>query len=144
MNRALNRRPLSPDEFRARVQRLLELREGGRITSTWRSEGQNSAVGGSPESKHLWGPLTPIAVDIVWNYVSSLDLKSRQHPDTETAVTHALETYHTEVLEDAKTLGLYGIVHDKGSGIHLHLQAVPPGELSTEYKTKFNIWKQGL
>jgi len=122
MTNDLNRqRILSPTEFWARIDRLFELYPGVEISSSWRSEGYNKFVKGHPESKHLYSPGMPIAVDLTFNNVLEVD-------------TSAVEI-------TAKTLGLYGTYHDKGSGPHLHLQALPPGTIPEWYTLRYNIYK---
>lgn len=126
MSDQYNRRPLSPTEFRQRVNRLLELYPHARITSTWRSEEKNLAVGGQPGSKHTFSPLEPIAVDVVDDDMENIIYKD------------AVADARIEFTHQAKTLGLYAIYHDVGSGPHLHLQAHPPGQPSDEYLAMLN------
>ena len=102
MSDLYNRRPLSDGEFYTRQERLGELLRplGWVITSTDRNEG-----GDSRHETNVPGR----AVD--WG-----------HPDR-LAPCERSEL----VLRWAKTLGLYAIYHDAGSGWHLHTQSVPVG-----------------
>ena len=123
MTDSLNRKPLSPEEFKIRVKRLLEIYPYGRISSAWRSEGYNQQVGGHPESKHLFSPLQPIALDLVWP---------------------GLEYQVANISRAAGVLGLWFVYHDKGSGPHLHTQALAPGPIPDWYRTQYNISKDTL
>jgi len=105
--------PLTPQEFADRITRFREIYPEAWVTSTWRSPERNAQVNGHPKSKHIYGPLSPIACDLAWNDVASVDVD--------------------EVVTVAHTLGLYCIYHDKGSGAHLHTQALPPGPIPQDY-----------
>jgi hypothetical protein len=37
----------------------------------------------------------------------------------------------------ARRLDLWSVLHDKGSGLHLHVQGVPPGDLPGWWVAKF-------
>ena len=98
----MSRQPKTPAEFDAACRYIVAACPYLSETSGYRSEARNSFVGGNPASKHLLG----MARDFV-------------APRTEQLQVAA---------EVAHELGLWFIVHDKGSGDHLHVQGLPPGD----------------
>jgi len=101
------RHPMSPVEFDTAVRRFIQLHSYLSVSSGRRSEEHNLAVGGDPESKHVYG----MAVDLV------------THPKS--VQSHDVE----RMISTAKTLGLWAQWHDTGSGPHLHLQGLPTGPI---------------
>lgn len=107
-----NRHTMTPVEFDAACRELLSQCEYLSETSGTRSEERNAAVGGNPESKHLYG----IARDFVAN-------DSAQ--------------YYSAAGATARDLGLWFVVHDKGSGDHLHVQGAAPGPIEDWWLEKY-------
>jgi len=103
MSDLYNRRPLSDGEFYTLQERLAELLRplGWVVTSTDRNEGSGSRHDIDTPGR---------AVD--WGHPHRFD------SDDERA---------EQAVEYAKTLGLYAVYHDAGSGWHLHTQSVPAG-----------------
>ncbi len=46
------------------VRRVLRVQGVGAFTSWWRGTGQNSRVGGSPDSQHLWAAAVDVTGDL--------------------------------------------------------------------------------
>ncbi|MCR9093467.1 MAG: D-Ala-D-Ala carboxypeptidase family metallohydrolase [bacterium] len=80
-------------------------------TSGYRSAERNAEVGGHPESDHVIG----MARDYCARTLEEL---------------HAAEDF-------AESLGLWALVHDKGSGMHLHVQGTQPGPLPAWWVAKY-------
>ena len=106
------RQPLTPSEFDAACRRLVRLLPYLSETSGHRTVARNDAANGSDVSKHLLGMARDFAVD-------------------EGRGLYAAET-------TAEELGLWAVVHDAGSGSHLHVQGLAPGNPPRWWSHKFN------
>lgn len=106
--------PLSPTEFDARVREIADRVRGLSQTSGGRNEERNRQVGGSPESKHLTKYAGGMAVDFAG---STAEMAAGA--------------------ELAHELGLWFVIHDKGSGNHLHLQGLPPGQVAEWWQRRY-------
>ena len=106
------RQPLTPSEFDAACRRLVRLEPYLSETSGHRTVARNRAANGSDVSKHLIGMARDYAAD-------------------EGSGLYAAET-------TAEELGLWAVVHDAGSGSHLHVQGISPGNLPRWWSQKFN------
>lgn len=104
------RQPLSPAEFDAALRRLVKAHPQLSETSGYRSADRNAQVGGNPLSKHRLG--------MARDYVGSMAL-----------LRLAQRTAHD--------LGLWYLLHDAGSGDHLHVQGLPPGEVPAWWRAKY-------
>jgi len=102
---------MTPSEFdsacRALIRRCPWLSE----TSGRRTAMRNKRVGGSIASKHLLGMARDFACD-------------------DTSGLH-------QAVPVARDLGLWSMVHDKGSGDHLHVQGLPTGDPPPWWIEKF-------
>lgn len=111
------RQPMTPEEFDRACRELTTLQPNLSETSGKRSTVRNAQVGGNPYSKHLHG--------MARDYVAG----------------------HTEELNQAaivaQVLGLWYLVHDTGSGDHLHVQGLPPGEVPEWWTQKYVKRKEG-
>ena len=107
----MNRQPMTPAEFDAACRVLERECPWLSATSGRRSAERNRAVGGSPRSKHLIG----MARDYSAPSQAGLDNGGRV----------------------AGELGLWFKVHDVGSGNHLHVQGLAPGEVSEWWVAKY-------
>lgn len=105
------REALSPAEFDAACRELWHRCPYLSETSGRRSEARNSMVRGHPNSKHIIG----MARDFV-------------APDQEMMEAACLV---------AIELGLWAQVHDVGSGNHLHVQGLSPGEVPGWWMNKY-------
>jgi hypothetical protein len=105
------RLPMTPAEFDAACREVEEAFPALSATSGIRSRTRNAQVGGNPKSKHVLG----IARDYV---ASTID-----------------ELYDAE--EFAESIGLWAHVHDVGSGDHLHLQGLAPGDPPLWWTAKY-------
>lgn len=101
------RRPLSGSEFHVRLERLLELEPGLSVTGGARSKSRSVALGASEGDRHRHDR-AGVAADLVHDGQADPEVRDR-------------------VLGYAKILGLWGVWHDVGQGLHLHTQSVPPG-----------------
>tara|TARA_R100001129_G_scaffold174582_1_gene146972 strand:+ start:225 stop:539 length:315 start_codon:yes stop_codon:yes gene_type:complete len=99
---------MTPAEFDAACRELLRRCPELSETSGRRSAERNAQAGGHPDSKHRLG----MARDLVG-------------PGLHDAQQHARE------------LGLWFLLHDAGTGVHLHVQGLPPGDLPTWWVAKF-------
>ena len=106
-----HRQPMTPAEFDAACRELKRRCPWLSETSGWRSEARNTRVGGNPQSKHMIGMARDFAAE---------------SPEG-----------HTQALPVAHGLGLWGMVHDVGSGDHLHVQGLPPGEIPSWWLAKY-------
>ena len=104
------RQPLSPAEFDAAVRKLWSVHPQLSETSGHRSAERNARVGGSSLSKHRLG----MARDLVGPM-----------PVMKLAAQTALN------------LGLWYDLHDVGSGDHLHVQGLPPGDIPSWWRAKY-------
>lgn len=105
-----DRHTMTPVEFDAACRELQRRCSYLSETSGTRSEGRNAAVGGHPESKHRYG--------IGKDFVSE-------------------DGDYSEAADEALLLGLWFIVHDKGTGSHLHVQGAAPGPIEEWWLEKF-------
>jgi len=105
-----DRHTLTPAEFDAACRELQRRCPYLSETSGTRSKERNAAVGGNPESKHLYG----LARDFV-----------DEHGRYVTAERTAID------------LGLWFKTHDKGSGNHLHVQGAAPGPIEEWWLEKY-------
>ena len=105
------RDPFSPSEFDAACRELWRQCPWLSETSGYRGPDHNEAVGGSVESKHLIG----MARDF-------------------TAKT-------SEGLKQGKAIAdnlkLWSVIHDVGSGEHLHVQGLKPGTIPEWWSRKY-------
>ena len=104
-----NRKPMSRAEFDAACARLEQLRPDLSESSGARSVPRNESVGGDQQSKHVATTDRPA---MARDYETDFDMA----PDNITMLE-----------QQAKTLGLWAVYHDAGSGDHLHVQGLPPG-----------------
>lgn len=98
----MNRHPMTPAEFDAACREIEEYFPTLSATSGRRSVERNDQVGGNPKSKHVLG----MARDYVAPTLGELH----------------------DAHEFAESVGLWGVVHDTGSGDHLHVQGLPVGD----------------
>lgn len=98
---------MSPEEFDAACRALWRRVPGLSETSGRRSEERNKKVGGNPLSKHRIG-------------------MARDFVGSPSDMTHGAAV--------ARILGLWFEVHDVGSGNHIHVQGLPPGEIDPEWR----------
>lgn len=103
--------PMTPAEFDAACRELVRRCPFLSETSGHRSMARNASVGGDPKSKHVLG----MARDFVG-------------PNAEA---------HRVGAEEANELGLWWLVHDKGSGDHLHVQGLPSGDPPAWWLSKY-------
>ena len=103
---------MTPSEFDAACRRLVRLEPYLTETSGHRTVARNTAANGSDVSKHLLGMARDFACD-------------------EGRGLLAAET-------TAEELGLWAVVHDAGSGSHLHVQGLAPGNPPRWWSHKFN------
>jgi hypothetical protein len=103
---------MTPSEFDAACRQLLRLEPYLSETSGHRTVARNAAANGSAVSKHLLGMARDFSVD----------------------EGHGLLAAETT----AEELGLWAVVHDAGSGIHLHVQGIAPGNPPRWWSHKFN------
>lgn len=105
------KQPLSPAEFDAACRRLIDLCPFLSEGSGHRTAERNQAVNGNPRSKHLIG----MARDF-----------------------HALTAGdRSQAGATAGLLGLWWEIHDKGSGEHLHVQGLAPGDVPEWWLSKY-------
>lgn len=110
------RKPMSPSEFDAKCRELRRRCPWLSETSGARTKARNAAAGGKPDSKHVLG----MARDFV--------------PDGPPAVRSARLREADAV---ARELGMWTLVHDVGSGDHLHVQGLPVGPVPQEWIEQF-------
>ena len=103
--------PMTPAEFDEARRALVRMAPWLSETSGRRSSSRNQAVNGNPQSKHLIGMAQDFGAD----------------------TSEGL--YEGAIY--AETLGLWHIVHDKGSGNHLHIQGLPPGKVPKWWLEKY-------
>ena len=107
----VRRYPLTPAEFDEACRKLVRECPWLSETSGYRSKKHNAKVGGSEKSKHLMG--------MARDYVSGME-GLRQGSAA------------------ARNLSLWSVVHDTGSGSHLHVQGLPTGDnISSEWIAKY-------
>ena len=99
---------MTPAEFDAACRELIGLCPGLSETSGRRSVERNHQAQGHRHSKHLLG----MARDFVGEGLQ-------------------------EAQRHAKHLGFWCVLHDVGSGVHLHVQGLPPGDLPRWWVEKF-------
>jgi len=105
------KRDISPTDFDAACRVITRRVPGLSETSGKRSVTRNEAVGGSPHSKHLIG----MARDFVG---SEEDIQSGA--------------------EIVRALGLFFRIHDAGTGNHLHVQGLPPGDINESWLLQYS------
>jgi len=99
----MNRQPMTPEEFDANC-RIFEARcHWTWATSGYRCTMHNVAVGGAIASKHAMLPCM------------ARDYGAKDQEGLDSAA------------EEARKLGFWLVVHNVGSGDHLHLQGLAPG-----------------
>jgi uncharacterized protein YcbK (DUF882 family) len=103
---------MTPSEFDAACRELVRLEPHLSETSGHRTVARNEQAGGSEVSKHLLGMARDFAAD----------------------EGHGLQAAETT----AEELGLWAVVHDAGSGCHLHCQGMPVGPPQRWWSAKFN------
>ena len=103
---------MTPSEFDAACRELVRLEPYLSETSGHRTVARNAQAGGSEVSKHLLGMARDFAAD----------------------EGHGLQAAETT----AEELGLWAVVHDVGSGSHLHVQGLAPGNPPRWWSAKFN------
>lgn len=106
------RRPLTPSEFDARVRELRRRCPYLSETSGARTKSRNAGAGGKPESKHVLGMAQDFVAD------GGATTRSQRH---------------REAARVARDLGFWVEVHDVGSGDHVHVQGLAPGEVPAEW-----------
>lgn len=94
---------MTPAEFDAKCRELWKRCPYLSETSGRRTKERNAAAGGKPGSKHVLG----MAQDFAAPSLAQLDAAMRV----------------------ARELGFWVDVHDVGSGKHLHVQGLPPGDV---------------
>lgn len=114
------RRCLTPHEFLDRVTRLRDLNPGMSETSGSRSKVRNRRVGGKEGSKHA----------IRMRIAQDLSLRTPLGK----VMTRPQEKL---VTAQATTLGLWYMIHNVGSGRHLHLQGLPVGPVPAAWWNRF-------
>lgn len=105
------RHPMTPAEFDAALRALVSECPWLSETSGRRTRERNAAVGGKPGSKHVLG----MAQDFVADDVEAL----------------------RQAAPVAVRLGLWILLHDVGSGTHLHVQGLPPGDVPEWWRVKY-------
>ncbi len=105
-----NRHPLSPAEFDAACRLLIAECPWLSETSGKRSVERNESVGGHPDSKHVLG----MARDFVSD---QRGMEAAQRA--------------------ANRLGLWTLLHDVGSGSHLHTQGLATGPVPNWWMHKY-------
>jgi len=103
---------MTPTEFDAACRELVRLEPYLSETSGYRTVARNAQAGGSEVSKHLLGMARDFAAD----------------------EGHGLQAAETT----AEELGLWAVVHDAGSGNHLHCQGLPVGLVQRWWLAKYN------
>lgn len=119
MSQTKTRKPMNPAEFDAACRELRRRCDYLSETSGGRTEARNAAVGGKPGSKHVVGGHNAVARDFSAPTVEQL---------------HAAAKVAVE-------LGLWVLVHDVGSGKHLHTQGLAPGRVPAEWFAKYGTEK---
>jgi hypothetical protein len=104
------RHPMTPAEFDAAVRAILRRVPLLSCTSGGRSVIRNTAVGGNPASKHV--------IDMARDFVGP---------------KRAIE----DGAAHCRILGLWYRIHDVGSGNHLHVQGLPPGDVAEWWSNKY-------
>lgn len=106
-----DRKPMTPSEFDAKCRELWQLCPFLSETSGRRTKERNAAAGGKPGSKHVLGMARDFSA-----------------PN---------RTLLSEAMSAARRLGFWVEVHDVGSGIHLHVQGLPPGDVPEWWNREF-------
>jgi len=109
----VKRHPMTPVEFDAACRLLVRECPWLWETSGYRGVAHNEDVGGVPGSKHVLG----IARDFCAKDQAGLDQGG----------------------EVALRLGLWILVHDVGSGNHLHCQGLPVGPVPRWWMNKYQV-----
>ena len=106
-----DRKPMTPAEFDAACRELWSVCPYLSETSGRRTKERNAAAGGKPGSKHVLGMARDFSA-----------------PN---------RTLLSEAMSAARRLGFWVEVHDVGSGLHLHVQALPPGPVPKDWMEKY-------
>ena len=106
-----DRQPMTPSEFDDTCRTLERRCPWLWTTSGYRSAERNERVGGHPDSKHVVG--------MARDYVAA-----------------SVEKMH-DAASVARSLGLWVVVHDAGSGDHIHTQGLPPGPIPAWWRDKY-------
>ena len=104
------RQPMTPAEFDAACRELTAHCPWLSETSGRRSSTRNESVGGKPGSKHVLG--------MARDFVGTQD-----------------EMRQAQIV--ANRLGFWTLLHDVGSGDHLHVQGLPTGEVPEWWTDKY-------
>lgn len=104
------RKPMSPAEFDAACRQLRRLCPFLSETSGARTKSRNAVVGGKPDSKHVLGMAQDFGAD-------GGDFR--------------------DSMLVARKLGFWVEVHNVGSGNHLHVQGLPPGDVPDWWVREF-------
>lgn len=104
------RKPMSPSEFDAKCRELRRRCPWLSETSGARTKARNANAGGIPDSKHVFGGHNAVAQDFGADGPPAVRSKRLN----EAAIV-------------ARELGFWVLVHDVGSGDHLHVQGLAPG-----------------
>lgn len=102
--------PMTPEEFDSACRAMLRRHPDMSCTSGGRSADRNKRVGGHPESKHL--------IDMARDFVGPPSVLR-------------------EAVGSCKVLGLSYLLHDVGSGNHLHVQGLEPGPIPKWWADKY-------
>jgi len=105
------RQPMTPSEFDAACRTLERSCPWLRQTSGYRGPAHNKRVNGADGSKHL--------ISMARDYGAETTGELR------------------EAMGIARGLGFWVDVHDKGSGNHLHIQGLPPGNIDEWWVSKY-------
>jgi len=107
----MKRDPMTPSEFDAKCRQLERTCPWVWQTSGYRSADHNADVGGQVLSKHVIG----MARDYVAKDQAGLN----------------------QAAEEARKLGFWIVVHDVGSGNHIHIQGLEPGAPPSWWFSKY-------
>ena len=107
---AAERKPMSPAAYDAACRELRRRCPWLSETSGARTKARNAAKGGKLESKHVFGGHNAVSRDFVADG---------------NATTRAAR--HKQAAAVAVELGMWVLVHDVGTGDHLHTQGLAPG-----------------
>lgn len=117
---AATRLPMAPEDFDAACRELRRRCPWLSETSGARTRARNAAKGGKPDSKHVFGGHNAVSRDFVADGNEATRAKR-----------------HAEAARVAVELGMWVMVHDVGSGDHLHTQGLPVGPVPAEWVARF-------
>lgn len=112
------RKPMSPATFDAKVRDLIRRCPYLSETSGRRTPARNAAAGGKPNSKHVIG--------------MAQDFAAANGKQLSAAMTVARE------------MGFWVELHDVGSGNHLHVQGLPPGDVPADWFAEYGSQIEGV